>query len=170
MKAKYNERKPVWPKEIMKLLLGVLLISFGALSEENPSVLKEGMWSIRTEFTEHPSGMHSVVMTSYCRNHAQEERSKTKQPCKTLRETSSGGTHSKETECSGSGGTVVKMKFTATGDSSVHVETRVLFNPSTSGRTDSVAIVDQKYVGTCPAGVEPGDIMDAGGKVIHHGK
>lgn len=154
----------------MKPLLVFLLISFGIVSEENPPVLKEGLWSIRTDFTEHPSGMHSVVMTSYCRSHAQEERTRTKQPCKTLSETSSGGTHIKETECSGSGGTVVKMKFTATGDSSVHVETRMSFNPPTSGRTDSVAIVDQKYAGVCPAGVEPGDIMDASGKVIHHGK
>jgi hypothetical protein len=154
------------------LLLAAALLTpiGGASSEDKPPALKEGLWSIRTDFTEHPSGMHSLVMTSYCRGHAQEERAKTKQPCKTLSETSSGATYTKETECSGSGGVVVKIKSTSTGDSSVHVETRMLFNVPTSGRTDSVAIVDQKYVGSCPTGVEPGDVMDASGKVVHHGK
>jgi Protein of unknown function (DUF3617) len=110
-----------------------------------------------------------MVMTSYCRGHAQEDRTKTKEPCKTLSETYSGGRHAKETECSGSSGVVVNIKLTSTGDSSAHVETRMVFNPPTAGRTDSVAIVDQKYVGACPEGIEPGDILDAAGKVIHHG-
>jgi hypothetical protein len=64
---------------------------------------------------------------------------------------------------------VVRMEVTATGDSSDHVETRMLFSSPSTGRTDSVAIVDQKYLGVCPPGIKPGDIMDAG-KVIHHGK
>ena len=161
----------VGPDMKMLLLTGAFLMLVGAISEDKPPVLREGLWSVRTDFTEHPSGMHSVIMTSYCRNHNQEEQTKTKQPCKTLSETYSAGTHYKETECSsGAGGTVVRMKFTTTGDSFAHVETRMLFNSPSAGRTDSVAIVDQKYVGVCPTGIKPGDILDADGKVIHHGK
>ena len=56
--------------------------------------------------------MHSVdSATSYCRNRAQEERKTTKRSshAKMLSETSPDGKHIQETECSGSGGAVVKQ-------------------------------------------------------------
>ena len=147
-----------------------LLIPMGAIPEENPPVAKDGLWSIHTEYTERPSGLHSVIMTSYCKNHAQEERTKTKQACRTVSVTSSDGKYVKETECTSSGNrNVIRMKFTATGDSAVRVETHVAFNPAAVGRTEATSISDQKYVGACPAGVQSGDILDASGKVIHHG-
>jgi hypothetical protein len=58
---------------------------------------------------------------------------------------------------------------TATGDTAVHGETHSTFDPPSFGRTDTTMIMDQKYVGACPAGMEPGDTMDSDGKVILRG-
>jgi hypothetical protein len=56
------------------------------------------------------------------------------------------------------------------GDTAAHSETRATYTPPMYGLTETTMVMDQKYVGACPAGVGPGDTIEAGGKVIHHSK
>jgi hypothetical protein len=53
------------------------------------------------------------------------------------------------------------------GDTSTHSEARTTYAPAFGGVTDSTMTIDQKYLGSCPAGVQPGDLTAADGKVNH---
>ena len=69
-------------------------------------------------------------------------------------------------------GTVIDTKSTGTiaGDTAAHTEIHTTFSPAFGGVTESTMIQDQKYVGSCPAGAQPGDMTNADGTVIHLGK
>jgi hypothetical protein len=157
------------------LAAAATLILIGTITADDNPRLKDGLWSIHTQLTEHPSEQRNETDTSYCRNRAHDdrERSAKKQGanCKTLSDKTSGGTRITETECAASDA-VMKTKLTLNviSDSATHTETVTTFSPPSAGRTGTTIITDQKYVGACPAGVQPGDLLDAAGKVIHHGK
>jgi hypothetical protein len=55
---------------------------------------------------------------------------------------------------------------TASGDNGTHSESTTTYNPAFGGISSTTMIMDQNYVGPCPAGMEPGDMMDANGKII----
>jgi hypothetical protein len=157
------------------LLIATLLVPLGTIFGDEGTQAKDGLWSIHTQFTEHPSEMKAETDTSYCRNHSRDEREMetTKQGsnCKIIGDRTSGGTRVKETECPVMNGVIrTKMTITMISDSTKHTETITVFDPPSAGRTGTAIITDQKYVGACPAGIMPGDLLDAKGKVIHHGK
>src|ERR1017187_6973809 len=60
--------------------------------------------------------------------------------------------------------------YTYQGDTSFHSESHATFTPALGGISETTRIVDQKYVGSCPAGAHPGDRTNADGSVIHSGK
>ena len=66
-------------------------------------------------------------------------------------------------------GTVVESKGTTTfqGDTATHSETHATYTPPMGGISGMTMIMDQKYVGSCPAGLQPGDRTNADGSVIH---
>jgi hypothetical protein len=70
------------------------------------------------------------------------------------------------------GATVIETKGTATfsGDTSTHSESHATYTPAMAGISEMTMIQDQKYVGSCPAGAQPGDRINADGTVIHLGK
>src|SRR6185437_8480068 len=71
------------------------------------------------------------------------ERAATKQGanCKTISDTTSGGTRTKETECRAAD-SVIKTKFTLTvaSDTPAHTETVTSFDPPSTGRTGSTPL------------------------------
>lgn len=73
-----------------------------------------------------------------------------------------------ETQCS-AGGSVLKTKavVTMSGDGAAHSETTTTYTPALYGTSETTMIMDQKFMGACPAGMEPGDMMDASGKISH---
>jgi hypothetical protein len=161
----------------MKILLAAaaLLIPFGTISADDSPPVRDGLWSIKTQLMEHPSEKRNETSMSYCRNRAQNDhaRTATKQGtnCKTISDNTSGATRITETECTASDAVIrTRLTLTVISDSATHTETVVTFDPPSAGRTGSTMITDQKYLGPCPSGVEPGDLLDGGGKVIHHGK
>jgi hypothetical protein len=148
----------------------LLLVAEGVYAAD-PPLLKEGLWSIHTVSTDQPGNKKTEGTRSICRNHVYDARvlaESQKITCKTISESSSGGTISKETECP-VGGTVIRSKGTVTmsGDTAAHSETQSTFTPAMYGVSETTMIMDQKYVGACPAGMEPGDMMDANGKISH---
>jgi hypothetical protein len=150
-----------------------LLVSF-ALYAADPPAIKEGLWSIHTVSIDNPGSRRTEGTRSLCRNHdfdarirAQAEQ-KQKQNCKPAVRTSSGNSFSEESECTVQGSIVTsKVVTTFTGDTSFHSETHGTYKPALYGTEEMSMIMDQKYLGACPAGMEPGDFMSSDGKVTH---
>lgn len=146
---------------------------FSLFAADAPA-MKEGLWSIHTTSIDNPGNRKTEGTRSICRNHAydvrirQQTEQKQKQICKSYKESVSGNTLTTESECSVQN-SVIKTKSVATfsGDSSIHAETHGTYTPALFGTAETTIIVDQKYTGACPAGMQPGDLMSADGKVTH---
>jgi len=148
----------------------ILLIGLGLAADAPP--LKEGFWSIHSVATDQPSGKKREVTRSICRNHAYDDyvREKAKKippTCKTISDTSSGGTTTLETECTAQD-TVVHGKTTTTivSETATHSETHTTYTPPLAGMSEMNMVMDQTYTGACPDGVEPGDMMTPDGKKV----
>jgi hypothetical protein len=156
----------------MKIILcSALLFAAEGAYAADPPAMKEGLWSIHTVSTDQPGNKKTEGTRSICRNHAYDERvramaaQKSATTCKTISENSSSGTITTETQCS-VGGSVLRTKgiVTFSGDTA-HSETHSTYTPAMYGVSETTMVMDQKYVGACPAGMEPGDMMDANGKI-----
>ena len=154
------------------LLPGWVLFLLGACLAADAPTLKEGFWSIHSVATDQPSGKKREVTRSICRSHAYDdyvrEKAKKMAPsCKTISENSSGGTTVTETECSVAG-TVIhsKASYTVSSETAVHSETHATYAPPMAGMSEMTMVMDQKYTGACPAGIEPGDMVNADGKKL----
>lgn len=159
----------------MKRTLPVFIsLACFALYAAGPPAVKEGLWSIHTTTIDNPGNKKTEGTRSICRNHdydvriRQQAEKQQKQTCKSNTENFSGNTFTAESECTVQGSTI-KSKTVATfnGDTSTHSETHATYTPALYGTAESTMIQDQKYVGACPAGMEPGDFMDAAGKITH---
>jgi hypothetical protein len=157
-----------------RMLLAVVPFLIVALYAADPPAFKEGLWSIHSTSINNPGNKKVEGTRSICRTHEydvrirQEAEKKQKQTCKTFTEIPAGNTLTAESECNIQG-SVAKSKTVTTfsGDSSIHSETHATYTPAMFGTAEFTMIQDQKYVGACPAGMEPGDFMDASGKITH---
>jgi hypothetical protein len=152
-------------------VLGILFLVGLALAVEPPPV-KEGLWSVRTQMTNQPSNAKTDFTFKLCRNHAYDQYAlglaKNNKGCKLGFEDLSGGTYTLDSECN-MGGSVLKSKTTITfqGDTASHSETQGTYTPALHGMTGSTVIQDQRYLGACPAGAQPGDRINADGSIMH---
>ena len=153
------------------LLCAALLIGTAFAIDAPP--MKEGLWSIHTQSTNNPGNKKDESTKSICRDHAydahaQELAKQAQAKCKKIHESSSGGVISTEMECP-VGGSIIHTKGTATimGENAARSETHANYTPPMFGISDTTMVMEQKYVGACPAGVQPGDFVGADGKVIH---
>jgi hypothetical protein len=67
------------------------------------------------------------------------------------------------------GATTVDSKSVVTfeGESVAHSESHATYTPALTGFTEMTMSQDQKYLGSCPAGAQPGDLTQADGTVVH---
>jgi len=156
-------KKVLWPI--------VPLLAIIAVRAADQPALKEGYWSIHTVSTNQPGNQKTEGNQTICRSyeydqHAREAAKKNAaKTCKTISETTSGSTTITESECTMAGSVLhSKATVTAAGDTAVHSEIHTTNTPAMYGVSESTMIMDQKYIGACPAGVEPGDILGADGK------
>jgi hypothetical protein len=137
--------------------------------------MKEGLWSIHTQQTDNPGNKKSEDTSTLCRNHAYDKSvealAKDVKGCTKVNESVQGNKISSELHCVVSG-TVIDTKSTGTvqGDTAFHTELHTTYSPAFYGMSESTMIMDQKYVGSCPAGAQPGDKTSANGTVTHLGK
>jgi hypothetical protein len=154
---------------------GVLLLPIGMAIAANIPELKEGLWSIHTQTISNPGNQKSEGTYTLCRDHAFDQAAqalaKNIKGCTMGSESFDGSKYSTEMKCT-VGTTVIDTKGTATfsGDTSTHSESRATYTPAMAGISDMTMIQDQKYVGSCPAGAQPGDRINADGTIIHLGK
>lgn len=153
------------------LVLGFLFLLGLALAVEPPA-MREGLWSVRTQMINNPGNGKTDNTQKLCRSHAYDqhalELAKNMKACKVVSENFTGGTYTVESECNVAGA-VIKSKATTTyqGDTAFHSETHGTYTPAFHGISESTIIVDQKYLGACPAGVGPGDFIAADGSIRH---
>jgi len=153
-------------------LAAALLLLIGTAIGADPPDVKEGLWSIHTQTIDNPGSKKSESSTTICRSHAYDQHvqslSKSAMKGCTLKESSEGSKHISELHCVVAG-TAIETKGTSVfqGDTSTHSETHTTYTPAFYGVTDSTMTQDQKYLGSCPAGVQPGDLTLADGTVNH---
>jgi hypothetical protein len=150
----------------------IFLLTSGTVDAIDPPAMKEGLWSIRNQSVNSPGGKKSDNTSTICRSHAYDQHTlqdaKSVKACKTISETLQGSEYSIHSHCVATG-TEIDSKSTVTfkGDTAAHSESHATYTPALSGITETTLIQDQKYVGSCPAGVQPGDITQPDGKVVH---
>jgi len=157
-------------KRSLVLALAGLGLGVGLSFAADPPLMKEGYWSIHTLITSNPGNKKTESTQTICRNHEYEQyvrnmATKGRTGCKILVDNYSGGTYTVEQECT-IGGTTLHSKTVSTsqGDSASHTEAHTTNTPPQYGEAESTTIMDQKYLGACPAGIQPGDIVRADGR------
>jgi len=150
----------------------LLLLASAAVTAVDPPAMKEGLWSIRNQSINSPGGKKSDFTSTVCRSHDYDQHTlqdaKSVKGCKTISETLQGSEYSIHMHCVAAG-TEIDSKSTVIfkGDTAAHSESHATYSPALSGITETTLIQDQKFVGSCPAGIHAGDITQPDGTVVH---
>jgi len=159
-------------KKKLASAIGILLLTVGIAKAGNPPEQREGLWSIHKVTIDDPGNKKTESTSTICRSHAYDEHvrslAKSRKDCTTVSESFEGGKYFKELSCE-IAGTKMHSKVTTVfqGDTSTHSENYATYTPAMAGISDSTMIMDQKYVGSCPAGTQPGDMTDSDGTATH---
>jgi hypothetical protein len=159
-------------KNMLVYAAAALLLPIGLSIAADPPELKEGLWSNHTQSIDNSGAKPSDTTTTICRNHAYDQHARSlvkgRKGCTTVSESFQGGKYTLELHCV-IGNTVVDSKGTTTfqGDTAAHAETHATYAPPMGGISEITMIMDSKYVGSCPAGAQPGDITNQDGTVNH---
>jgi len=149
-----------------------LLLPIGIANAVDLPGQKEGLWSSHRQTIDNPGNNKTEQTSTICRNHAYDQYvlslTKGVKGCTTVKENFQGGQYSIEAHCVVAG-TVIDSKGTTTfqGDTAAHAESHSTYTPAMGGVSETTIVMDQKYVGSCPAGAQPGDITYADGRVTH---
>jgi len=151
------------------LAFGIALTAVAQV--ENGPALKEGLWSIHTVSTTNPGSQASDGMITMCRSHAYDDYVRAQAAKHTeciIKRTTLGSKITSEATCKLGDSTVATSAVvTMSGDTASHTESHTTYTPAIHGATDSTMIQDQKYLGACPADMQPGDRKSADGTVMH---
>jgi len=145
--------------------------SLGLAHADSLPEVHEGLWQIDMQSIDNPGNKKSTVSYKLCRDHAYDKAgqalAKNIKGCGPLNATYGGGNMSSEMRCT-VGGTVIESKGTGTYSTTAsHTETHATYTPAFYGNTDEMMTQDQKYLGSCPAGMQPGDRMLPDGTIQH---
>jgi hypothetical protein len=159
-------------KKMLFFVGAAVLFSVGSAHGADPPDVKEGLWSSHTQSIDNPGNKRSEGTTTICRSRAYDQYVKDLaakvQGCQKLSENYNGHTFTSALRCV-VGSSVIDTKETAVfqGDTAIHSETHATYTPAMYGVSDTTMIVDQKYLGSCPAGTQPGDMKSADGRIIN---
>jgi hypothetical protein len=147
----------------------LVFVSAGIAVADEPQLppLKEGLWESHTQMIIQNTKHDSVL--KLCRTHqidkSVKEQSKAigenlrkSRQCTDVITRQSAGSYSSESHCV-KDGSATKTTVTYQGDTSYHMEMHRKDNQS-----ESVTTIDDKYVGSCPADMKPGDAVMGDGK------
>jgi hypothetical protein len=152
-----------------------LLLPIGLTLAANEPSMKEGLWTVHTVSTNNPGNTKSEGTISICRNHAYDESveaaAKTKRGCTTVSESFEGGKRSVVMHCTVATTAVdTKAVTTFDGENAAHSEVHATYTPPLAGISEMTMVQDQKYMGACPAGAQPGDRIAPDGTITHAAK
>jgi hypothetical protein len=146
-------------------------IGFAGADEIKPPPTKDGLWETHSMQTQQGKTVsdrsvkmcQSKELTKSMQSNGEELRKKNE--CTSSVTQPSPNTFVEERRCAKgpNAGSVTKVVYTHQGDTASHTEMHM-----NVGKSETVMIMDTKYLGSCPAGMKPGDlIMD--GKIISGG-
>ncbi|MGA2187195.1 MAG: DUF3617 family protein [Steroidobacteraceae bacterium] len=146
-------------------------MSMAGADELKPPPTKEGLWETHTTQVQQGKTVsdrsvkmcQSKELTKSSQSDGEQLRKKNE--CTSNVTQPSSNMYVEESRCAKgpNAGSVTKVVYTFQGDTSSHTEMHM-----NVGKSETVMIMDSKYVGSCPAGMKPGDlIMD--GKLISGG-
>ncbi len=159
-------------KQMLFCVSATVLLSFGPAHAADSPDVKEGLWSSQTQTIDNPGNKRGGGAVTICRSHAYDQYVKdmaAKMPgCKKLNESVRGHTHTSALRCT-VGNTVIDTRETTTfqADTAVHSETHATYTPPLYGVSESTMIMDQKYLGNCPADLQPGDMKSIDGRIVN---
>ena len=159
--------KKLFVSAAVALWLPIWIIGAG-----NPPEMKEGLWSVHKQSMQNPGNKKTDSTSTICRSHAYDQHAlsltKNVKGCTMVSESFQSGKRNQEMRCV-MGATVVVSKGTSTyqGDTAAHSETHATYTPPMAGISEMTMIMDQKYVGSCPVGMQPGDMTTPDGRVAH---
>jgi len=158
-------------KKLLIVGVATFLLSIGIASAIDKPEVKEGLWSMHREIIDNPGNKKTESDTSICRNHAYDkhvESNANPKGCTPVNESFQSGKYVLETRCT-IAGTVIESKGTTTfnNDTAAHSESHATYTPAMRGVSETTMIMDSKYIGSCPAGLQPGDMTDSSGHVVH---
>lgn len=143
------------------------VLAIGTANAVDPPEVKEGLWSIHRQTIDNPGNKKTESTSSICRNHAYDQHvqslAKNMKGCTAVSQTFQSGKYSSTMHCV-AGGTVIESQGTTffQSDTSTHSETHATYSPAMAGVSETTMIMDQKYIGSCPAGIQPGDLTTQG--------
>ena len=158
-------------KKRLAAVIAALLLVIGMASAVDKPEMKEGLWSMHKQTIDNPGNKKSESDSTICRNHGYDkhvESHAVPKGCTTVNESFQSGKYVLETHCT-IAGTVIESKGTTTfnSDTAAHSETHATYTPPMQGVSETTMIMDSKFQGACPAGVQPGDLTDSKGNVVH---
>ncbi len=140
--------------------------------EFKPPPMKDGLWethSIQTQqgktvFDTSAKMCQSKELTKSMQSNGEEFRKKN--ACTSVVTQPSPNTYTEESHCAKgpNAGSVTKITYTYQGDTASHTEMHM-----NDGKTETVMVIDAKYLGSCPAGMKPGDVVMPDGKKVSGG-
>lgn len=155
------------------LLFGALLICSGIAQADGfkPPPTREGLWETHSTHTQQGKTVFDKTIKMCQSNEstqsmqARAEEMRKQNECTSNVTQPSTGTYVEESRCAKgpNAGSVTKVVYTYQGDTASHTEMRMNI-----GKSESAMIIDAKYVGSCPAGMKPGDLV-IDGKIISGG-
>ena len=156
------------------LLIAVLsaLTGIAGADEFKPPPMKDGLWEThstqvqqgKTVFDTSAKMCQSKELTKSMQSSGEELRKRN--ACTSTVTQPSPNTYVEESRCAKgpNAGSVTKITYTYQGDTASHTEMH-----TNNGKSETVMIIDAKYLGSCPAGMKPGDAVMADGKKISGG-
>jgi hypothetical protein len=144
-----------------------------ALAVDAPT--KDGLWSIHIVSTITSTGTTKPKPTDVTMSRCQNKSVPLQLPgdppkgaeCKEISKSSTGSTRFFEMQCTQNGRTTrVKETVTMKGENEAHTITDSTMEPPMGGMSGMKLVGAWKYLGACPAGVKPGDVVGPDGKVM----
>jgi hypothetical protein len=159
-------------KAALLVAIPLALIGTAGADEFKPPPMKDGLWETHSTQTQQGKAVfdtsikmcQSNELTKSMRSKGEELRKKNQ--CTSTITRPSPNTYVEESHCAlgPNAGAGTKVIYTYQGDTASHVEMHM-----NEGKSETVMIMDAKYLGNCPTGMKPGDSIMADGKKISLG-
>lgn len=148
-----------------------LLVGSAITNAAEAPGLKEGLWSIRNQSVDNPGNRKTDFTSTLCRSHAYDQYArnlaKNMRGCMVLNENMRGSVYTIEMRCTLASSVIQSKTTTSFQGNSTHSETHTTYTPALEGVAETTMMQDQKYVGSCPVGAQPGDMTHTDGTVQH---
>lgn len=158
--------KPAFLGSVLSVWIGI-----AAADGINPPPMKEGLWETHSTQTQQGKTV-SDTSVKMCQSRELTksmqltgEELRKKNECTSSVTRPSPNTYAEESRCAKgpNAGSVTKVVYTYHGDTASHTEMHM-----TVGKSETLMIMDTRYLGNCPTGMKPGDLI-MGGKLISSG-